>query len=313
MTDIIKKQKKTLSNRHLHFDLADHVLNGLEVKGRSLWGDARARFFKNKAACLSLILLCLITLVIIVAPWFSACQYDDIDWLHMSEGPSWHSGHLFGTDNLGRDIFVRTMVGGRISLLIGLLGAIVSCTIGLIYGAVAGVVGSRTDILMMRVVEILSSLPFTFLVILLVTFLGRSIFLIFIAIGAVSWLDMARVVRGQALSLRKREFIEAAHISGSSSWQTVTRHIIPNTLGVVIICLSLLVPTLILFESFLSFLGLGVQEPMTSWGALVNDGAQAMEVNHWQLIFPVSFLTVTLFCLNFIGDGLRDALDPKSH
>ena len=293
------------------FEKLDTFSQNLEVKGRSLWTDARSRFLKNKAAVISTIVLLLIIVAVIIAPYFSKYTYAAIDWSYMSQGPNWANDHIFGTDSLGRDLFVRTMMGGRISLLIGLLGAVVASSIGLIYGALAGFIGGRTDTIMMRIVEILYSLPFMFLVILLVTFLGRSIFLIFIAIGAVSWLDMARIIRGQAISLKKKEFIEAAQVSGTSTWKIVLKHIIPNTLGIVAVYISLLIPTLILFESFLSFLGLGVQEPMTSWGALVNDGAQAMQTNPWQLIFPVLFLTITLFCFNFIGDGLRDALDPK--
>ncbi len=287
--------------------------DALNIKGRSIWSDARRRFFKNKASVISIVLFSVIIVAVVAGPYFSVFSYSHIDWSYISQGPSFANGHIFGTDSLGRDIFVRTMTGGRISLLVSLSGALVACSIGLIYGATSGFIGGRTDTIMMRIVEILYSLPFTFLVILAVTFLGRSLFFIFIAIGAVSWLDMARIVRGQTISLKKKEFIEAAHISGSGTWTIIFRHIIPNTTGLIVIYVSLLVPTLILYESFLSFLGLGIQEPMTSWGALVNDGAQVMESNPWQLIFPVIFLTTTLFCLNFIGDGIRDALDPKDH
>ena len=283
----------------------------LEIEGRSLWADARRRFFNNKAAVASLIILGLISVLIFFGPLFSQFAFDEIDWSYMASAPSIENGHYFGTDYLGRDMFVRTLEGGRISFMVGALGALVAVTIGTIYGSMAGFLGGRIDNIMMRALEILQSFPFMFLVILMVTFFGRSILLIFVAIGAVSWLDMARIVRGQTLSLKSKEFIEAAIISGANSRQIVFRHLIPNLLGIVVVYASLLVPGMILFESFLSFLGLGVQEPMTSWGALVNEGAQTMEVAIWQLAFPTSFLVITLFCFNFIGDGLRDALDPK--
>ena len=183
--------------------------------------------------------------------------------------------------------------------------------VGTLYGSIAGYLGGKTDSVMMRILEILNSFPFMFFVILLVTFFGRNILLIFAAIGMVSWLDMARIVRGQTLGLKRKEFIEAAHVGGVSTASIVLRHIVPNVLGVVVVYASLLVPSMILFESFLSFLGLGTQEPLSSWGALLSDGANSMEVSPWLLLFPAGFLVVTLFCFNFIGDGLRDALDPK--
>jgi len=184
--------------------------------------------------------------------------------------------------------------------------------IGVLYGATAGYLGGRTDAFMMRFVDVLYALPFMFFVILLMVYFGRSIFLIFVAIGAVEWLTMARIVRGQALSLKGRGFVEAAQVSGVSHFGIIRRHIVPNTLGSVIVYATLTVPQVILFESFLSFLGLGVQEPLTSWGVLIAEGAAQMETAPWMLLFPAGFLAVTLFCLNFLGDGLRDALDPKS-
>ncbi|MGF1683787.1 oligopeptide ABC transporter permease OppC [Photobacterium minamisatsumaniensis] len=284
----------------------------LDIEGRSLWQDARIRFMRNKAAMISLAILTMITLAVIFGPMFSSYAFDDTDWYALHAAPSLGAeGHFFGTDSLGRDLYTRTLVGGRISLMVGIMGAFVAVTIGTLYGAASGYIGGRTDRVMMRVIEILYSIPFMFFVIVLVTFFGRNIMLIFVAIGAISWLDMARIVRGQTLSLRSKEFIEAAHVSGVSQWRIITRHIVPNVLGIVAVYSTLLVPSMILTESFLSFLGLGVQEPMTSWGALLQEGAQTMEVAIWQLLFPAAFMVVTLFCFNYVGDGLRDALDPK--
>lgn len=283
----------------------------LEVEGRSLWQDARRRFIHNRAASISLLVLLLITLFVIFAPMLAQFTYDDTDWAMMSSPPDTTSGHWFGTDSSGRDILVRVAIGGRISLMVGVASALIAVIVGTLYGSVAGYLGGKTDSVMMRILEILNSFPFMFFVILLVTFFGRNILLIFAAIGMVSWLDMARIVRGQTLSLKRKEFIEAAHVGGVSTWKIVVRHIVPNVLGVVVVYASLLVPSMILFESFLSFLGLGTQEPLSSWGALLSDGANSMEVSPWLLLYPAGFLVVTLFCFNFIGDGLRDALDPK--
>ncbi|WP_312119658.1 oligopeptide ABC transporter permease OppC [Pantoea vagans] len=283
----------------------------LEVEGRSLWQDARRRFIHNRAALISLLVLLLITLFVIFAPMLAQFTYDDTDWAMMSSPPDTTSGHWFGTDSSGRDLLVRVAIGGRISLMVGVASALIAVIVGTLYGSIAGYLGGKTDSVMMRILEILNSFPFMFFVILLVTFFGRNILLIFAAIGMVSWLDMARIVRGQTLSLKRKEFIEAAHVGGVSTWKIVVRHIVPNVLGVVVVYASLLVPSMILFESFLSFLGLGTQEPLSSWGALLSDGANSMEVSPWLLLWPAGFLVVTLFCFNFIGDGLRDALDPK--
>ncbi|MGB8925776.1 oligopeptide ABC transporter permease OppC [Pantoea agglomerans] len=283
----------------------------LEVEGRSLWQDARRRFIHNRAASISLLVLFLITLFVIFAPMLAQFTYDDTDWAMMSSPPDTTSGHWFGTDSSGRDLLVRVAIGGRISLMVGVASALIAVIVGTLYGSIAGYLGGKTDSVMMRILEILNSFPFMFFVILLVTFFGRNILLIFAAIGMVSWLDMARIVRGQTLSLKRKEFIEAAHVGGVSTWKIVVRHIVPNVLGVVVVYASLLVPSMILFESFLSFLGLGTQEPLSSWGALLSDGANSMEVSPWLLLYPAGFLVVTLFCFNFIGDGLRDALDPK--
>ena len=283
----------------------------LEVEGRSLWQDARRRFIHNRAALISLLVLLVIALFVVFAPMLAQFRYDDTDWAMMSEPPDTTSGHWFGTDSSGRDLLVRVAIGGRISLMVGIASALIAVLVGTLYGSLAGYLGGKIDSVMMRILEILNSFPFMFFVILLVTFFGRNILLIFIAIGMVSWLDMARIVRGQTLGLKRKEFIEAAQVGGVSTASIVLRHIVPNVLGVVVVYASLLVPSMILFESFLSFLGLGTQEPLSSWGALLSDGANSMEVSPWLLMFPAGFLVVTLFCFNFIGDGLRDALDPK--
>jgi len=287
------------------------VLMDLELESRSLFQDAKVRFFKNKAAVVSLVVVGLIVLLVLFGQSMSIHAYDDIDWDYMQSAPNFSNGHFFGTDDLGRDIFVRTLQGGKISLMVGIMGALVAVLIGVLYGATAGFIGGRVDNVMMRFVDILASFPFMFFVILLVTFFGRNIGFIFVAIGMVSWLDIARIVRGQTLGLKEKEFIEAAHVSGTSNSKIVRKHIIPNVIGIVVVYATLLIPNMIIFESFLSFLGLGVQEPDTSWGALVNEGSKVMDIALWQLIYPGLFLVVTLFCFNFVGDGLRDALDPK--
>ncbi len=280
-------------------------------RGRGLWADAGTRLRANRAASAAAALLLAIALIVLLGPSLSPHAYDEILWDRIGQPPDFGAGHYFGTDSLGRDLFVRTLHGGRISLLVGLLATVVSLVIGVSYGAIAGFFGGRADALMMRFVDILYSLPFMFFVILLMVFFGRSIFLIFIAIGAVEWLTMARIVRGQALGLKQRAFVEAARACGTRELAIVRRHIIPNTLGPVAIYATLTVPQVILAESFLSFLGLGVQEPMTSWGVLIAEGARHMEVAPWTLLAPATFLAATLFCLNFLGDGLRDALDPR--
>ncbi|NTZ92441.1 ABC transporter permease [Agrobacterium tumefaciens] len=218
---------------------------------------------------------------------------------------------FFGTDSNGRDMLARVMLGGQISIAVGVLASLVSLGIGVFYGATAGYIGGRVDNVMMRFVEILYSLPFVFLVVVLVVFFGRSFILIFLVIGAVEWLDMARIVRGQTLALKRREFVSAAQALGLSDWQIIRRHIIPNTIGPVVVFVTVVVPKVILLESFLSFLGLGVQAPLTSWGALISEGANNIQSAPWLLIFPAIFFVLTLFSLNFVGDGLRDALDPK--
>jgi oligopeptide transport system permease protein len=291
--------------------LYEHRGMSTPAKGRSLWDDAWDSLRRNRAAMIAIAIMFTVVALVLFAPLLSPYSIDSTDWNRISISPSATTEHWFGTDDVGRDLFVRTMYGGRISLLVGLAATFVSLVIGIAWGATAGYAGGKVDQFMMRIVDVLYAMPFMFFVILLMVFFGRNIFLIFIAVGAINWLDMARIVRGQTLSLKKKEFIEAARAGGVSPFNIVRRHIVPNLLGVVIVYVTLTIPQVILVESFLSFLGLGVQEPMTSWGALVNDGAQAMETAPWALIFPATFLAVTLFCFNFIGDGLRDALDPR--
>lgn len=255
-------------------------------------------------------LLVVIVLLAIIGPWLAPQPFDAIDFAaDWGRGPSF--AHPFGTDELGRDLFARVCVGGRLSLAVGLVSTLVALAIGIAWGATAGYLGGRVDAVMMRIVDILYALPFMFFVILLMVLFGRHWLLIFVAIGAVSWLDMARIVRGQTLALRRREFVDAAVIAGLGPVAIIRRHIVPNLASVVIVCATLSIPQAILVESFLSFLGLGIQEPATSWGALVNDGARAMESTPWGLIFPAGFLGLTLFCFNQLGDALRAAYDNR--
>lgn len=281
------------------------------VLGRSLWADARARLFANKAAMISMYILGFLVLLAIIGPMVWVHPYDKIYIDKVLAPPSLEDMHIFGCDPQGRDLFVRLLYALRISLAVGIVASLVSLSIGVLWGATAGYIGGQTDQIMMRIVDILYALPFIFFVIILMVVFGRNIILIFVAIGAVEWLTMARIVRGQTLSLRKKEFIEAAQAAGLSSFAIITRHIVPNLLGPVVVYVTLTIPAVILAESFLSFLGLGVQEPMTSLGNLISIGAKEMEIAPWLLIFPAATMMITLFCLNFIGDGLRDAIDPK--
>jgi oligopeptide transport system permease protein len=292
-----------------------------DIKGRSLWEDARTRLGRNRAAVTSIVILSVIALLALLGPLFVAYGYDQNDYNIVSCAPNWWptsvsfcnagGSHWFGTDSVGRDLFVRVLIGARVSLAVGVIATVVSLLIGVTYGAIAGFMGGRLDGLMMRFVDVLYSIPYIFLVIILMMVFNRNFYLLFIAIGAVEWLTMARIVRGQTLSIKQKEFIEAARASGVGSVGVITRHIIPNVFGPVVVYVTLTVPASILAESFLSFLGLGIQEPMTSWGVLIADGAAQMESAPWTLIFPALFMAVTLFCFNFIGDGLRDALDPR--
>lgn len=256
-------------------------------------------------------ILCLIFLAAIVGPLFSPHTYLDSDLDARLIGPTRDAMHFFGTDDLGRDLFVRTLMGVRISLAVALVATFVSLVIGVTYGAIAGYVGGKVDAVMMRLVDTLYALPFIFFVILLMVYFGQNFLLIFVAIGAVNWLDMARIVRGQTLSLREREFVESARLIGVSPVRIIFRHIMPNLLGVVVVYVTLTVPQAILIESFMSFLGLGIQEPQTSLGSLVNNGVRHMENAPWILLIPASLLALILMCFNFLGDGLRDQLDPQ--
>ena len=290
-----------------------------EVKGRSLWVDARRRLLRNRAAMAGIVILVLIALLALLAPMLSPFAYDEVNYDIIACAPGWWPaeatctapGHVFGTDSVGRDLFVRVLFGARVSLAVGLVATLVSLIIGVLYGAVAGYLGGRVDTLMMRLVDILYSLPFVFFVIILMVMFDRNFILLFVAIGCVEWLTMARIVRGQTLSIKQKEFIEAARAAGAGPLGIIIRHVIPNVVGPVMVYVTLTVPGVILTESFLSFLGLGIQEPLTSWGVLISDGADQMETAPWMLLFPALFMAVTLFCFNFIGDGLRDALDPK--
>ena len=255
--------------------------------------------------------LIFILVLAIVSPWLSAYDYVSTNFDSILESPAFSSGHIFGTDVLGRDLFVRTMLGIRVTLLVAIVATLVSLVIGVTYGAVAGYVGGRVDAVMMRIVDTLYALPFIFFVILLMVAFERNFLLIFIAIGAINWLDMARIVRGQTLSLREREFIDAARLTGVSTARIIFRHITPNLLGIVIVYVTLTIPQAILVESFLSFLGLGVQEPQTSLGALVNAGVNQMEGAPWMLLIPAALLALILMSFNFLGDALRDLFDAR--
>jgi oligopeptide transport system permease protein len=280
------------------------------ARGRSLWDDALRRLRRNRAAMSGLIVLALLVIAAVVGPYLTAYGYDEVNKQDVWQGPLTH-GHLLGTDALGRDLLARLLMGLRISLSIGLVATFVSLVIGVGWGAVAGYLGGRLDEAMMRIVDILYSLPFIFFVILLMVTFGSNFILIFVAIGAVEWLTMSRIVRGQTLSLRQKEFIEAARAAGLTQRAIIVRHIVPNLLGPVVVYVTLTIPAVILSESFLSFLGLGVQPPMASLGALIADGAQDMELAPWLLIFPSLTMVIALMSFNFIGDGLRDAIDPR--
>jgi len=276
----------------------------------SLWKDAWTRLSNNKLALLGLVTLVFFCIIAFLAPWIAPYGYEEQNLILGASPPSYQ--HLLGTDVFGRDMLTRIMYGGRVSLLVGFIATSVALVIGVSWGAVAGYAGGNLDAFMMRLVDILYALPFMIFIILLMVVFGKNLLLLFFAIGAVEWLTMARIVRGQVMTLKKQEFIEAAHSMGLPKQIIIVRHIVPNAIGPIIVYATLTVPNVMLLEAFLSFLGLGIQPPESSWGLLINYGVETMEEYPWLLIFPGLALTITLFALNFLGDGLRDALDPKT-
>ncbi len=279
-------------------------------QGSSLGQDAWLRLRKNKLAVFGLVCLAVVTVLCLVGPWLLPYGYEEQKLELGASAPS--PTHWLGTDTLGRDLLVRLLYGGRISLGVGLAATFVALTIGVVYGAVAGFFGGKLDAVLMRIVDIMYSLPFPIFVILLMVFFGKNIILLFVAIGAVEWLTMARIVRSQVMAVKRMEFIEAARALGFGKRRIIFRHILPNILGPIIVYTTLTIPAVMLLEAFLSFLGLGVQPPMSSWGVLIKDGAEKMEEFSWLLVFPAALFSLTLFSLNFLGDGLRDALDVRS-
>ncbi|MEP6883202.1 MAG: ABC transporter permease subunit [Gammaproteobacteria bacterium] len=277
----------------------------------SLVDDALRRLRANPGAMWALAVTLSIIVLTLFGPWFNPNGSEALDWSHVAAQPGFQNAHWFGTDRLGRDLFARTLEGARVSLAVGLVASAVSLVVGIGYGAVAGYIGGRTDHVMMRILEILSGLPLIFFIIFLTVIFGRSIYLLFLSIGAVGWLTMARIVRGQTMSVRQKEFIEAAVACGAGPARIIVKHVIPNVLGPVIVYATLTVPQIIMFESFLSFLGLGIQEPHASLGTLIAEGAGEMEAAPWILLVPGGLLAVLLLSLNIFGDGLRDALDVK--
>jgi oligopeptide transport system permease protein len=273
--------------------------------------DAIRRLRASPAAGLALLVMVAVVIVALLGSWLNPNNTQTLDWLHVAAAPTLRSSHWFGTDRLGRDLYARTLAGARVSIAIGSVASAISILVGVSYGAIAGYIGGRTDHLMMRIIEILGGLPLIFFVIFLTVIFGRSEYLLFISIGAVGWLTMARIVRGQTLSIRQQEFIAAAVASGAGTGRIIAKHVIPNVIGPVIVYATLTVPQIIMFESLLSFLGLGIQEPGASLGTLIAEGVGEMEAAPWMLLVPGSFLTVLLLCLNIFGDGLRDALDVK--
>ena len=276
----------------------------------SLWSDAVSRLIKNKAAMVGAIILFVLILCAIFAPYIAPYSYSFQNLDLGATPPS--SEHLLGTDILGRDLLSRILYGARISLMVGFVATGVALVIGVSWGIVAGYFGGRIDSIMMRIVDVLYGLPFIIFIILLMVIFGRNLWLLFGAIGAVEWLTMARIVRGQVMSLKNQEFVLAAKAMGVRNLTMFRRHLLPNILGPIAVYATLTIPQVMLLESFLSFLGLGIQPPMSSWGTLIKDGVESMEEFSWLLIYPGITFTITLFALNFFGDGLRDALDPKT-
>jgi oligopeptide transport system permease protein len=289
-------------------------MNETSAASRGLWSDAGQRLRGNRAAAGALTLLAVVALAAIIAPLVSPWASDSLDWHHLAAPPGLAHGHWLGTDRLGRDLLVRTLYGLRLSLLLAVLASAASLLIGVLWGALAALAGGRIDGAMMRFVDVLYSLPYLFVVIILSTLFARgNLAVLTLALAAVGWLTTARIVRAQTLALKRREFIEAARALGVPSSGILWRHIVPNVLGPVMVYATLIVPQMILFESFLSFLGLGVQEPQASLGNLIYAGAQEMESAPWMLLVPAVALVLLLLCLNLLGDGLRDAFDPREH
>jgi oligopeptide transport system permease protein len=288
--------------------LTDTRASRARPRAAGQWGQAWQRFKRRPAALIALGLLGLIATLALLVPLVSPFDFATPDWDALFQAPS--GAHWFGTDALGRDLLVRLMWGCRISLLVGLAASLISVLIGVLWGATAGYLGGTTDSVLMRTVDVLYTVPFIPLVIVLTVLFGRSFTLVFVAIGAVSWLDIARIVRGQTLSLKNREFIEAARALGLGNATMIRRHLLPNLLGIVIIYATLTVPAVIIFEAFLSFLGLGVHAPLASLGTLVADGAHHLKSHPYLLTIPALFLTLIIVCFGYLGDGLRDALDP---
>ena len=280
-------------------------------KPRSVTRDALRRFRRNKAAMTAFVIFVFIVLAAIIGPHLVPYDYETPDWEAFTAPPSMESGHYFGTDQNGRDLLARTLYGTRVSLLVALIATTVSVIVGVLYGAVSGFAGGRIDSAMMRFVDVMYALPYILFVILLMVMFGRNVFLLFAAIGLLEWLTMARIVRGQTLSLKEKEFVEAARAAGVSSFPIILRHIVPNLVGPVVIYASLTIPEIVITESFLSYLGFGVQEPLTSLGTLISEGTDALGAADWLLLFPGGVLVTMLLALAFIGDGLRDAFDPK--
>ncbi|MCZ6490170.1 MAG: ABC transporter permease [Acidobacteria bacterium] len=281
----------------------------IAVRGTSLWALAWRQMWRSRMVMVCGAVLAVVVVASVLAPWLAPYPYQETNLRLGATPPS--LGHWMGTDTLGRDVFSRVLHGGQISLAVGFVGTLVSLVIGVLYGAIAGYRGGRADEWMMRFVDFLYALPYLFLVIILLVFFSQSILMLFVALGLVQWLTMARIVRGQVLSLKHAEFIEAAQLSGTGGAGILFRHLLPNMLGPIVVYATLTVPAVILQEAFLSFLGLGIQAPRSSWGTLISDGATVMSLFPWLVFFPAAVLAAVLFSLNFLGDGLRDALDPR--
>ncbi|MFN2747120.1 MULTISPECIES: ABC transporter permease [Bacillus] len=281
----------------------------ISKKNLSFWTDVFLRFKENKLALFGLVILILIALMAIFAPMFSSFQYEETDLTNTNQPPS--AEHWFGTDDLGRDVFVRTWVGARISLTIGLAAALIDVLIGVIWGAISGIRGGRTDEIMMRIADILWAIPSLLMTILLLVVMGKGLITMIVAMVITGWINMARIVRGQVLQLKNQEFVLASRTLGAKNSRIIRKHLLPNIMSPILVTMTLTVPTAIFYEAFLSYLGLGVPQPLASWGTMATDGVQGLEYYPWRLFFPATFICLTMFAFNVIGDGLRDALDPK--